>query len=45
MTGSAEEQAKLKQKLVGLVISIIVVFGAQAIWALVYSILDRLENM
>ena len=31
-TTSAEAQAKLKKQLVGLVVSIVVVFGAHAIW-------------
>ncbi len=34
---SPDEQAKLKKQLVGLVVSIIVVFGAQAIWAIIYN--------
>lgn len=34
---SPEDQAKLKKQMIGLVVSIIVVFGAQAIWAIVYN--------
>lgn len=37
MCGSADEKAKLKTQLIGLVVSTIVVFGAQAIWALLYN--------
>ena len=35
--GSPEERAKLKTQLIGLVVSTIVIFGAQAIWALIYN--------
>lgn len=38
-TSSPDEQAKLKKQLIGLVVSIIVVFGAQAIWAMLYNFL------
>ncbi len=34
---SPEDQAKLKKQLVGLVVSIIVVFGAYSIWTIVYN--------
>lgn len=34
---SPDVQAKLKKQLIGLVISIIVVFGAHAIWTIVYN--------
>ncbi len=34
---SPDVQAKLKKQMIGLVVSIIVVFGAQAIWAIVYN--------
>lgn len=34
---SPDTQAKLKKQLVGLVVSIIVVFGAHAIWTIVYN--------
>lgn len=36
-SSSPDERAKLKKQLVGLVVSVIVVFGAQAIWAIVYN--------
>jgi len=42
ITASPDEQGKLKQRLVGLVVSAIVLFGAQAIWALVYKIVSGL---
>ena len=34
---SPETQAKLKKQLIGLVVSIVVVFGALAIWTIVYN--------
>ena len=34
---SPETQAKLKKQLIGLVVSIVVVFGAHAIWTIVYN--------
>lgn len=37
MTANPDDQAKLKQQLIGLVIATIVVLGAQGIWALVYN--------
>ena len=42
MTGNAEQQAKLKQQAIGLVVSAIVVFSANVIWALVYNIMNNL---
>ena len=39
---SAETKAKLKKQLVGLVVSIIVVFGAQAIWAIIYNLMSNI---
>ena len=36
-TTSPEAQAKLKKQLIGLVVSIIVVFGAYSIWTIVYN--------
>ena len=41
-TTSAEAQAKLKKQLVGLVVSIVVVFGAHAIWTIVYNFMKDL---
>lgn len=35
-----EEQAKLKKQLIGLVISIVVIAGAQVIWSFVYDLMD-----
>ena len=37
MIANPDDKAKLKQKLVGLVISTIVIYGAQGIWALLYN--------
>lgn len=36
-SGSPDEKAKLKTQLIGLVVSTIVIFGAQGIWALIYK--------
>lgn len=36
-SGSADEKAKLKTQLIGLVVSTVVIFGAQGIWALIYK--------
>ena len=40
-TTSAEAQAKLKKQLIGLVVSIVVVFGAHAIWTIVYNFMKN----
>lgn len=40
MMASPEQQAKLKQQLIGLVVSALVIFGAYFIWSTVYDILD-----
>ena len=40
MMASPEQQAKLKQQLIGLVVSALVVFGAYFIWSTVYDILN-----
>lgn len=37
---SPEKQAKLKQQLIGLVVSAVVIFGAYAIWSFVVGILQ-----
>lgn len=37
---SPEEAAKLKQQLIGLVVSGVVILGATAIWKIVYSIIN-----
>lgn len=34
------DKAKLKQKLIGLVVSTIVIYGAQGIWAMLYKFMD-----
>jgi len=39
MFATPEEAAKLKQQLIGLVVSAVVVLGAVAIWKLVYNVL------
>lgn len=39
MLSGPEEQGKLKKQLIGLVVSTLVVFGAQAIWATMYDLL------
>lgn len=39
MTSNPEQQGKLKQQLIGLVVSTVVIFGAQLIWALVYNLM------
>ena len=38
---SPDAQAKLKKQLIGLVISIIVVFGAHTIWTIVYNFMKE----
>lgn len=40
MFASPEEAAKLKQQLIGLVVSAIVIFGAVGIWTLAYQVLS-----
>lgn len=35
--GSPDQKAKLKTQLIGLVVSTVVIFGAQTIWALIYN--------
>ena len=39
-TTSPQEQAQLKNQLIGLVVSIIVVFGAYSIWTIVYNFMN-----
>ncbi len=36
-SGSPDEKAKLKTQLIGLVVSTVVIFGAQVIWSLLYN--------
>ena len=40
--GGPDKRAQLKQQLVGLVVATIVIFAAQAIWALVYNFMTDL---
>ena len=40
MFASPEEAAKLKQQLIGLVVSALVIFGAVGIWSLAYQVLS-----
>ena len=44
LTATPDKQAKLKQQLIGLVVSIIVIFGAVGIWNLVRGIMQNVEN-
>ena len=44
ITASPDKQAKLKQQLIGLVISIIVIFGAVGIWNFVKGIMENTED-
>lgn len=41
MMASPESKAKLKQKLIGLVISVVVIYGAQGIWAILYNFMSK----
>ena len=40
MFATPEEAAKLKQQLIGLVVSAVVVLGATAIWKIIYKVLS-----
>lgn len=42
MTASPEGQAKLKIQLIGLVVAIIVIYGAYGIWAIAYRFMEDL---
>lgn len=44
VTASPESQAKLKQQLIGVVVSAIVIFGAYGIWKIVGTIAMSLEK-
>ena len=44
MTASPEQQGKLKQQLIGLVVSAVVIFGAYFIWSTVYDLLNTAFN-
>lgn len=41
---SPSDKAKLKQKLIGLVVSTIVIYGAQGIWAMLYSFMNTITT-
>ena len=43
MFATPEEAAKLKQQLIGLVVSAVVILGATAVWKIVYQIVSQLE--
>lgn len=40
LSNNPDEQAKLKKQLIGLVISAVVIFGAQLIWSMVYNLFN-----
>lgn len=44
MCGSADEKAKLKTQLIGLVVATIVIFGAQVIWSTLYNAMNNLTS-
>lgn len=44
MCDSAEGQAKLKTQLIGLVVSTIVIYGAQIIWALILNAMTEITG-
>ncbi len=44
ITASPDKQGRLKQQLIGLVVSIIVIYGAVGIWTLLKNTLFNLEN-
>lgn len=44
ITATPDKQAKLKQQLIGLVISAVVIFGAIGIWNLVRGIMNNVET-
>ena len=41
LTANPEQQGKLKQQLIGLVVSIVVIYGAVGIWSFVKDILEK----
>ena len=43
IVSSPEKQAKLKQQLIGLVVSAIVIFGAYSIWSIIVGFLENLN--
>lgn len=44
ITATPDKQAQLKQQLIGLIVSTIVIFGAVGIWNIVRSIMHNIEN-
>ena len=40
MADSPDKRAKLKTQLIGLVVSMVVIYGAQIIWSIVYNIMN-----
>ena len=44
MIANPEDKAKLKQKLVGLIISLVVIYGAQGIWAILYNFMSTVAH-
>lgn len=44
MCQSADEKAKLKTQLIGLVVSTIVIFGAQVIWSVLYEFMTNVTK-
>ncbi len=44
MCDSAEKKAKLKTQLIGLVVSTIVIYGAQAIWAILLNFMTKVTS-
>lgn len=43
ITANPEEKGKLKQQLIGLVVSVVVIYGAVGIWTLVQNIMNSLD--
>lgn len=41
LTANAEQKGKLKQQLIGLVVSIIVIYGAVGIWNIIQDIMKE----
>lgn len=44
ITATPDKQAKLKQQLIGLVVSMVVIFGAVGIWNVVKGIMQQVET-
>ncbi len=44
LTATPDKQAKLKVQLIGLVLSIVIIFGAVGIWSLVKGIMNKVES-